>query len=141
MQELHLLLFSFSARVVLASFTSSTVSVYSLINGATNFFPHLQFQLSKYSPTLHALSHSHSQLPGFQKNPLSHIPLSINSLHSNLYLSLFQRCLLLKTLAPNLHSHLHVSCHSMCLVSLVIDIRLNTLTFKFFTTSGTQIFV
>ena len=28
----------------------------------------------------------------------------------------------------------------MCLASLVLDIRLNTLTFKFFTTSGTHIF-
>ena len=42
-QELHLQLFSFSARVILASFTSSTVSVHSSINGATNFFLHLQF--------------------------------------------------------------------------------------------------
>ena len=40
--------------------------------------------------------------------------------------------LLLQTLASNLHLHLHVSCHFMCLVSLVLDIRLNTLTFKFF---------
>ena len=35
---------------------------------------------------------------------------------------------------------LQVSCHFMCLVSLVLDIRLNTLTFKSFTVSGTQIF-
>ena len=28
----------------------------------------------------------------------------------------------------------------MCLVSLVLDMKLNTLTFKFFTTSGSQIF-
>ena len=61
-------------------------------------------------------------------------------MNSHLHLSLFQRCLLLQILAQNLHSHLHVSCHSMCLLSLVLDFRLNTLTFKFFTTSGTQIF-
>ena len=36
--------------------------------------------------------------------------------------------------------HLQVSCQFMCLVSLVLDIRLNTLTFKSFTVSGTQIF-
>ena len=36
--------------------------------------------------------------------------------------------------------HLEVSCHFMCLVSLVLDIRLNTLTSKSFTVSGTQIF-
>ena len=87
-----------------------------------------------------ALSHSHSKLLGFQINPLSHTPLSINSLHSHLHLFLFQRCLLLQTLSPNLHSNLQVSCHSIYLVSLVLDIRLNTLTFKFFTISGTQIF-
>ena len=43
-------------------------------------------------------------------------------------------------LASNVHLHLHVSHHSMCHVSLVLDIRLNTLTFKFFTTSGTYMF-
>ena len=95
------------------------------------FFCTHNFQ-SKFSLTLHTLSHSHSQLLGFQINPLSHTPLSINSLHSHLHLSLFQRCLLLQTLAPNVHSHLHVLRHSMCLVSLVLDIWLNNLTFKFF---------
>ena len=35
--------------------------------------------------------------------------------------------------------HLHVSCHVIDLVSLVNDIRLNTLAFKFFTASETQI--
>ena len=79
----------------------------------------------------HALSHSHLQLLGFQINPLSHTPLSVNSLHSYLHLFLFQRCLLLQTFYSNLDSHLHVSCHSINLVSLVLDIRLNTLTFKF----------
>ena len=38
-------------------------------------------------------------------NPLSHTPLSINSLHSHLHLSSFQRCLLLQTLAFSLHLH------------------------------------
>ena len=83
------------------------------------------------------LSHSHSQLLGFQINPLSHIPLSINSLHSHPHLLSFHRCLLLQTIASNLHSHLHFSCYSINLVSLVLDIRLNTLTFCII--SGTQI--
>ena len=83
---------------------------------------------------------SHSQLLGFQINHLSHIPLSINSLHSHLHLFLFQRCLLFQTIASNLQLHLNVSCHSINLVSLVLDIKLNTLTFKFFTTSGAQVF-
>ena len=61
-------------------------------------------------------------------------------MHSHLHLFLFQRCLLLQILAPNLHSHLHVSCYAMCLVSLVLDIWLNTLTFKFLTTLGTPNF-
>ena len=88
----------------------------------------------------HYLSHSQSQLPGLQINPLSHIPLSINSLHSHLHLSLFQRCLLLQTLASTLHLNLQVSCHSIYLVSLVLGIRLNTLTFIFLLTSGTENF-
>ena len=77
------------------------------------------------------LSHSHSQLLGFQINSLSHIPLSINSLHLHLHLPSFHHYLLLQTLASNLHLHLQVLCHSICLVSLVPDIRLNTLTFMF----------
>ena len=36
--------------------------------------------------------------------------------------------------------HLHDSCHFIDLVSLVNEITLNTLTFKFLTISGTQIF-
>ena len=84
--------------------------------------------------------HSHSQLLGFQAYPLSHTPLSINSLDSHQHLSLFQHCLLLQTIASNLHIHLHVSCYLICLVSLFLDIKLNTLTFKSFTTSGTHIF-
>ena len=75
----------------------------------------------------HALSHSHSQLLGLQMNPLSHTPLSINSLHlHHLHLFIFRRCLLLQTVASNLHSHLNVSCHS--------------LTFKFFIIVRTQVF-
>ena len=112
-------------------------SVYQLIFSYTFF---LQFSQSKYSPTSHDLSHSHSQLLGFQINPLSHTPLSISSLNSHPHLSSFQRCSLLQTLPSSLHLHLHVSCQSMCLLSLVLDIRLNTLTFKFFATSGTHIF-
>ena len=139
-QKLYLLTLSFLAWVILASFTSSIVSVHSSINGATNYFLHLQFSWSKYSPTSHALSHSHSQLLGFQINPLLHTPLLINSLHSHLHLFLLQRCLLLQILAPNLNSHSHVSCHYINVVSLVLDIRLNTLTFTFFAISGTQIF-
>ena len=63
----------------------------------------------------------------FYVYPLSHASLSINSLHSHHDLSSFKRCLLLQTLASNLHVPLHVSCHFICLGSLVLDIRLNTL--------------
>ena len=92
-----------------------------------------------YYVTSHNLSLSPSQLLGFQINPLSHVYLLINSSHSHLHLSLFHLCLLL-TLASNLHLHSQVSCHSVCLVSLVRGIRLNTLAFMFLTTSGTQNF-
>ena len=84
------------------------------------------------------LSHSHSQLLGFQISSSSHIPLSINCLHSHLYFSSFHLCLWLPTLASNIDLHLHVLCHSICLVSLILEIRLNTLTFTFLITSGTH---
>ena len=85
----------------------------------------------------HDLSHSHSQLLGFQINPLSHITFSINSLHSHLHLSSFHYFLSLQIFALNLHMDLQVSCHTMCLVSLILDIKLNTLTFMFLMISGT----
>ena len=66
------------------------------------------------------------------------MPLSINTLHSHLRLSSFQRWSLLQTLLLNLHLHLHIS--SMHLISLVPDTRLNTLMFKFLTTSRTHNF-
>ena len=65
---------------------------------------------------LHDLSHSHLQLLGLKIYPLSHTPLSIDSLHSHLHLSLFHLCLLLQKIQFNLHMHLHVSCHSSDLV-------------------------
>ena len=42
-QEVHLYMFSFSARVILASVTSSTALVHSSTNLSTNLFLHLQF--------------------------------------------------------------------------------------------------
>ena len=42
-QQLHLCLFSFSAKVILAAFTSPIVSAHSSTNLSTNFFLHLQF--------------------------------------------------------------------------------------------------
>ena len=135
-QELHLFLCSF----LLAIFISSIFSIHFSVSLSTKFFLHLQFLYSRYSPTSHDLSHSHSHLLGFQINPSSHAPLSINFLHPQQHLSLFQCCLLLQTLASSLHLQLHLSCHFMCLISLVLDIRLNTLTFKIFRTSATHIF-
>ena len=103
MQELHLFLFS------LTIFSSSTISLHS----STNYLP--TFFYTYNSLTSHDLSHSHSQLLGFQIYSLSHTPLSINSLHSDRHLSLFQRYLLLQTLTSNLHLHLHVSCYFIVL--------------------------
>ena len=112
----HLRWFSCLAKVILAIFTWPVFSVHSSTNLSTNFFLRLPFSLSKYSPISHNLSHSLPQLLGFQINPLSHTPLSTNSLHSHLHLSFFHLCLLWQTLASNLHLHLQVSCHFMCLV-------------------------
>ena len=76
-QELHLGSFlPFPAKIILASFTFSIFSVHSSTSLSTNLY--LQFSYSKYSPTSLDLSHSNSELLGFQINPLS-----INSLHSH----------------------------------------------------------
>ena len=48
-QKLHLCLVLFSVKVVLASFTSSTVSVHSSTNLSTNFFLHLNFHSLNYT--------------------------------------------------------------------------------------------
>ena len=56
----------------------------------------------------HNLSHSHSQLLEFQINPLSHILLSTNILHSHLHFSLFKPGLSLPTLGISLHLHQQV---------------------------------
>ena len=85
----------------------------------------------------HDLSHSQLQSEGFQLTPLSQTILSTkSSLHSHLHLSLFHIYLVLQTAALNLHTHLQVLCHIICLVSLIVGIRLNTLTFIFLITSG-----
>ena len=101
MQELHLCIF-------LAIFTFSTVSVHSSANLSTSLFLHLQFSQPKFSPASHYLSHSHSQLLGFQIYSSPHTHLSINSLYSHLHLYSFHLCLLLQTLASSLHLHLQV---------------------------------
>ena len=139
MQKRHLYLFSPSAKFISAICTLSIFSVHTSTNLSTNLFLHLQSSYSKYSPTSHDLSHLHSQLLGFQRDPLSHTPLSVNYLHLQLHLSSFERSLLLQAFASNLHLHLHVSCHFMCLISLDLDIKLNTLTFMFLIRSGTHI--
>ena len=61
-------------------------------------------------------------------------------MHSHIHLSLFHLCLLLQTLAPSLHLHLQVSCHYVCLVSIVLSIKLNTLTFMFLAKTETHNF-
>ena len=68
MQE-NLYSLSCSAKDLFAIFTSSLVSVHSTTSLSINFFLHLQFSYSKYSPILHDLSHSHPKLLEFQINP------------------------------------------------------------------------
>ena len=87
---------------------------------------------------LHDLSHSNSHILEFQTNPSSHLPLPINYLRSYLHLSLFQGCLLLETLASNLHLQVKVSWQDACLVSLILHITLNTLIFMSLATSVTH---
>ena len=111
------------AELMLIKLVSSIFLLHSSINLSTYLLLHLQFSQSKYSPKSHDLSHSHLLLGllGFQICPLSHIPLSINSLHSHRHLFLLQCYLLLQTLASNIH----FSCHFICFVSLVLDITIN----------------
>ena len=115
----------------------SITSVHSSTNLSIRVFLQTQLLESKCSPIPLDLSHSQSQLLGFQLNPLSHTLLSIkSSLHSHLHLSSLHICLLLQTLEVNLHAHLQVSCQIICLASLILYIRLNTLTFMLLTMSG-----
>ena len=103
------------------------------MNSSSSFFLHSQLLYSKFSPTSNDLSLSKSQLLILEINPLSHIPFSINSLHSS-----FNYILHSQTLASSLDLYLQVSCHFICLVSLVLDIRLNILTCMPLTISETQ---
>ena len=135
MQELYLFLCSF----LLVIFTSSIFSVHSLTSLSASFFLHLQlfiiyiFQnitcfitftftitkiLSKCFMTYTFINQFFGFTPTIIINPRLFF-VANTRIKSNL--------------------HLHVSCHFMCLVSLVLDIRLKTLIFNFFT-SGTHIF-
>ena len=89
----------------------------------------------------HDLSHSQALItftiigiPNISHTILCHTPFFTpfqSSLHSHLHLSLFHIFLLLQTAEVNLHMHLQVSCHIIYLVSLILDIKFNTLTFMF----------
>ena len=74
------------------------------------------------------------------KHILYHIHLYQLILCIHIYIHLHFNHFHLQIILSNLHMHLQVSCHFICLISLVYDIRLNTLTFKYLTVSGTQIF-
>ena len=49
-------------------------------------------------------------------NPLSHIPLSINYLHSHCHLSLFHLCLLLQTLSSSVHICFYMFLATLCVL-------------------------
>ena len=133
MQELHLCLFSSSAECnsveyILATFISSTFSVHSSTHLSTNFFLHLQFSQSKYSPISHDLSHSHLQLLRFQINPLPQdLYQSILSIHTCIYH-------LSNIVYYYKHSHLgYIYTYTFHAVLCVLFHQF--LTFKFLTTS------
>ena len=132
--------YNISARVILASFTSSTVSVHSSTNLSSNFLCTYNFH-SLNIHQCHTLYHITFTLTitRIKINSLSHTPLSINSLFTSAFIFI-PTFFIITNISPNLHSHLQVSCHSIYLVSIVFHSRLNTLTIRFFTTSGTQIF-
>ena len=110
----------------------------SKLNQAFKYFK-LAHRISRMRNFILFVSYSFVSLEG-KAMRIKILGVDVNFWHPHLYLSSFERCLLLQAFASSLHLHLHVSCHFMCLVSLALDIRLNTLTFKFFTTSGTKFF-
>ena len=104
MQELHLLsfLFLFSTNLVL----SILFSVHSSTSLSTNFFLHLQFSQSKYLPISQDLSHSHSQLLGFQINPY-------RILLYQLILCVYT-CIYLYSSVTHYCKHFHLVCTCIC---------------------------
>ena len=127
----HMHLFSCPAKVIPAIFTTSIFSVHFPTNLSTKLFLHLQFSKSKYSPTSHDLWYSQSQLLGhlYQSSLCIHTCIYHYSTFVYYYKHLHQVCI-----------HIYTFCAILCLVSLVLDIRLNTLTINFLTTSGTHSF-
>ena len=113
-QELHLWLFSFSVEcnsieVISAIFASSIFSVHFSISLSTNLLLHLQFSQSKYSATSHDLSHSHSQLLGFQI-PI-HIHLYQLILHSQPHLHVcIHTCIYNHSNVVYYYKRLHLIC-------------------------------
>ena len=67
-----------------------------------------------------------------QINPLSHTPLSINSLHYT--------CIYLHSSAVYYYKHCHLIYTCIYKFHVILDIRLNTLAYKFFTISVTHNF-
>ena len=141
MQELYLCLLLSSDRFFfLASFTSSTVSVHSSTNLSIFFFFFFALavftvQIFTYITEFITFTLTITGIPN--KFFITHS--FINQFFTFTPAFVIIPALFIVTLGSNLHLHLHVSCHSIYLVSLVLEIRLNTLTFKFFITSGTQI--
>ena len=75
--------------IIINYFISVNIFTTFFKNLSTNLFLHLQFLKSKYYPTSHDLPYSQSQLLGFQINPLSDIPLSMNSLYIHICIYLY----------------------------------------------------
>ena len=92
---------------------SSIFLLHSSINLSITLLLHLQLLWFKYSPMPHDLSYSQSQLLGFQVNLVSHIPLSINSLHLHLHLSSLLHTL--HTLCIHCYIHFHLIYICICM--------------------------
>ena len=106
--------------------------VYSTTSLSTSFYSFHNLSTLQCHMIYHIQSHNYFS----SKKILYH---THKHMHTHTYThrhTLFQRSLSLQTLLSNLHLHLHVPCHSVYLVSLVLDIKLNTLMFIFYITSG-----
>ena len=123
-----------SVKAISVIFTSSIFSVDSSINLSTNFFLHLQFSQSEYSPTSQ-IYHIHTHSYQDSKQILCHI-------HLYQLILCIHTCIYHHSNVVYYYKRLHIiniytyTFHAI----LVLDIKLNTLTFMFFIISGTHIF-
>ena len=131
MQELYLFLCSF----LLVIFTSSIFSVHSLTSLSAIFFLHL-FTIYIFQNITSFITFTFTITKILNKCLMTYT--FINQFFAfTPTIIIIPRLFIVANTRIKSNLHLHVSCHFMCLISLVLDIRLKTLTFNFFTSGHT----